>query len=717
MKKHDNLLILAYAYVLLPLIIFLLGWTKFFVIGVPVSVAIIICYINLINTTKGYSKPNYPGGIVKKILFMIIALAIISVWIYSSGVGGYSFQNIDHDWRNEIFKILVDYKWPATKDIIGGQRGLSYYIGFWMIPALIGKIYGISAGFFAQYIWAIIGIVLTYLFICRRIEKIAIWPLLIFILFSGLDIVGWVLSGNGVFSLGISIDGWKGGYQYSSVTTQLFWVFNQAIYAWVITMIVLEEQNRRMLLLFAAGLFSATLPMLGLFPIILTRVLINTKENKTRKNTSFFKELFESAITYENIVGIICFAIVMSLFFGNALEMISPRLIILLTGALFVFIVILLIGFALLRKIDIQSFFENKIKRSNRYKIICYIFSVAIIIAWALLVNTVSSIGNETVANNNFLTYLEFLVIEIGLYVLLCKDTIKQNIIYIVSVLVLLCCPVIVIGASTDFCMRASIPALLILYLAVLDTLHVENKTSVKIKLQTILLVVVICIGSVTALSEMYRAYQNRENKSVYYVGSNRIFERQNFSVDVANSPFYKYIAAGQNWQLKHYNTITYSDWSTFESEGYTFDGQYALSTEFDPHIFFYCPERTYQIELDIQWNSFLERIDEDGEYSNAQIFWTDDSGNFSEDNSKWIRLRYGRDSYVVNLDCPPKTLFRVDVGEGEDVQFDVYGITFKTVTEYTSNEKLICLIKMIITLAIVIATGYIFYLRDKEKR
>lgn len=38
------------------------------------------------------------------------------------------------------------------------MRGLIYYIGYWLPAAVVGKVFGLTAGYYFQYVWAIIGI-------------------------------------------------------------------------------------------------------------------------------------------------------------------------------------------------------------------------------------------------------------------------------------------------------------------------------------------------------------------------------------------------------------------------------------------------------------------------------------------------------------------------------------------------------------------------------
>ena len=58
------------------------------------------------------------------------------------------------------------------------------------------------------------------------------------VLFSGLDIIGSLLDDGPRFrtdwNITTHLEWWAGKYQYSSMTTQLFWVPNHALGGWLI---------------------------------------------------------------------------------------------------------------------------------------------------------------------------------------------------------------------------------------------------------------------------------------------------------------------------------------------------------------------------------------------------------------------------------------------------------------------------------------------------
>ncbi len=482
MKGIDYLKTAAYLYVILPLIIFVLSWMKLY-LGVPLAIAIALATYSMIIDARG--QYNYDGGKQlnrARIYKIILAIIIILLWVYLSGIGGFAWQNTDHYWRNEIFNLLVEYRWPVVQASKLGSKGMSYYVGFWLVPALVGKLLGVGAGYIAQYIWAVIGVAIFYGLLCRKIGKIAILPLVFFILFSGLDIVGLLVNNTNDFinmQLGKHIETWIDGYQFSSFTTQLFWVFNQAIYAWIITLLVLDEQNKNIVLIMAAGLLSTTLPMVGLFPIAVYVMIKNaakTAANSRAKDV--IPELFKSGFSYTNMVGFAATIVMGMLFIGN-------------------------------KATDITE--------------------------------------NRTTASNNIYTYLLFLAIEIGVYVAI---TIRRNIkdgLYIVSLVTLLVCPLIIIGEGNDFCMRACVPAQIVLFIYFLRYMY-ECIQQKKYRIFAIIAIFFL-IGAVTPFNEIYRTIvgaKEYSKKGMETVQREEIFEVTNFASDTDKNLFYKYLSPRQ---------------------------------------------------------------------------------------------------------------------------------------------------------------------------
>jgi len=144
---------IAYIYALLPIIIFLTGWCKWY-IGLVGFAFLIYSYVKMCGNIPKTFTMKWTRENIEKAIFI---LGFVLFWVLLSGIGKYVYQNTDHYARNGIFETLVNIDWPVIKcyETENGMvyRGLVYYIGFWLPSAVIGKIFGIEAGYFSQYVW------------------------------------------------------------------------------------------------------------------------------------------------------------------------------------------------------------------------------------------------------------------------------------------------------------------------------------------------------------------------------------------------------------------------------------------------------------------------------------------------------------------------------------------------------------------------------------
>lgn len=307
-KKIDAYIsIIIYIYLTLPTLIFFIGWLRWYW-AFPLGMLIIYGCI------KGFSVSMRERCLVLRssieVQTMIKALVLITLWVYLSGIGGYCYQNSDHGIRNAIFRALVEYDWPVVS--ADGSRGLIYYIGFWLPAACVGKLFGLEAGYAAQAVWAVIGIFIVYYLICVYRKKVDLLPIAFLILFSGLDYVGtWLLRQEGVdLSLAKHLEWWAIDFQFTSMTAQLFWVFNQTLPAWVATMLIMLQKNsKNMLFILSLVMLTSTIPFVGLIPIVIYLYVKYVREDRQR-----WKEVF----TLQNIIGVLVVGIVLFLYLiGN----------------------------------------------------------------------------------------------------------------------------------------------------------------------------------------------------------------------------------------------------------------------------------------------------------------------------------------------------------------------------------------------------------------
>jgi len=155
--KKDLLPFLIYLYLFLPFVLFLIGWTKP-IVSIPVLIVLAVCLYRMVKSFPELWLPKISRENIFNIGFILF---VIFVWVYFSGIGGFVAQNSDHHYRNGIFETLVAEKWPVinfSTERFGQPTALVYYFGFWLPAAIIGKLFGLTAGYIAQIIWASIGI-------------------------------------------------------------------------------------------------------------------------------------------------------------------------------------------------------------------------------------------------------------------------------------------------------------------------------------------------------------------------------------------------------------------------------------------------------------------------------------------------------------------------------------------------------------------------------
>lgn len=461
---------IAYLYVSIPLFIFCLCWLN--LASSIVFTALLSCGICLVWCSLNDEKPQCIGHKI------ILAAAIIAfIWCFCSGIGGYFYQAgeyadaQDFSARNAVLRDLINYDWPINYGT--NNRTMNYYFGFWLPPALLTKAFRpffnaeqlFTLGLNLQMIYAWIGVTLFLLLIITYIKpqnkKQVALCLLLPVLFSGMDVIPVYTNIN---SLHQHIDGWN-KLQYSSNTTQLFWVFNQTIITWVCFLLFLNEKTfKNYGLIFVSCLFCGPLPAVGVGTFMLAYIF---RALNYRFSLFALKSNCQLLFSRQNLVMI-------------------PFLLLLWT-----------------------FFNANNIAQSEFH--------------WR---------------HTSIQKYLGFCLTEFLLYAVCIWHTFKKDIIFYFTVtsLLLICC--FQIGDYPDFCMRVSIPALLMLMLYLIHYLIGININN--IPPCTVMLIIGLILGAFTPAIE----FSNGINRLLQ---TGKITHRcDNFITfadkDITTYPFYNYI-------------------------------------------------------------------------------------------------------------------------------------------------------------------------------
>ncbi|MFK5676164.1 hypothetical protein [Ligilactobacillus sp. LYQ60] len=248
MRNMNFLKCANFCYLYLPVVLFFIFWLKPF-IAIPLVVITLVLFLSLfkIQNNKHFSSPLFWW-------ILLITFILIIYWCASAGLGGFASQSFDWQKHNVLLQDLINKPWPVHYRYNGQNGVLAYYIGFYIIPALAGKLLGFNFAQDTMLIWATIGIALIvinlyYLYGHKR-------PLRLLTILFGLASFGtFIYLIYGIFRAWAPLDtstllsvlgewfsnGLK--VQYTSNTTQLVYVFTQMIPAGLCTVLFIKDHN------------------------------------------------------------------------------------------------------------------------------------------------------------------------------------------------------------------------------------------------------------------------------------------------------------------------------------------------------------------------------------------------------------------------------------------------------------------------------------------
>ena len=500
---HQKIKTLSAIYLALPVLVFSAGYLKWY-LALP---AILCLLFSLFHTCRPNETENLRHEIrVSRVCLTALAAAIL-LWTWLGGLNGLFYQSADWPWRNAIYHDLVEKSWPVVYPDKGSA--LVYYIGFWLPPALPAKLIGFLTGNQALawrvaqgalWLWISAGlylVALNLLFITGADTPAKqCSAVLIFMFFSGMDLIGAAHAGTLERVLDpevLHLEWWThDGKQYSSITTCLYWVFNQAIVPWLATVLFLMEKDaENYVFLGIACLCCGPLPFVGLVILMLSR---------------WFFSLLTAADKRELAR---CVRSVFSL-----------------SNLLMLAVILPLLGIYFLSNISVSSTAPQT-------------EGLSLLDALRTYVST---------------GLIAFLALDAGfLCALIWKRHFKNPLFYTVA-LSLIIIPYFHIGTSEDFCLRASIPALFILMIWCAEYLINElPRFRMKHFLEKCLLVgltAALLIGACTPLMEIYRGIYHVATQQTFLLaqdpfGSIGTLEQANnfTTANYADTFFFKYLA------------------------------------------------------------------------------------------------------------------------------------------------------------------------------
>lgn len=205
----------------------------FFLTWIQLVIAIpLVCLslVGIIVSVRGQQKSDVKLNISFGI-FCFVSLVLIVIWCCLSGIGGYALQPSDWIKHNLILNDLIDMPWPVRYQY-GDESGvLCYYIAEYLLPAAIGKIWGFDAASTGLLIWVVLGLFLTVLLLYSQYGNNKAWilPVIVFCVFSFATLLGPI---SGIYR-GWFPDDVSDGFMWLSNTVRIQYSSNITMLRWV----------------------------------------------------------------------------------------------------------------------------------------------------------------------------------------------------------------------------------------------------------------------------------------------------------------------------------------------------------------------------------------------------------------------------------------------------------------------------------------------------
>jgi hypothetical protein len=271
----DRLTAAVLAYLLLPNLIFLGGWLRW--LWAAPAIALLLWAASRSADWRQALRAATPVS-AKTMLFLVAAGF---AWAMFGGAGHFFYANSDWPTRDAVLGDLAKNPWPLAYPLAnGGTVMLRTAMGYFLPAATFAKVFGLATANGALYVWTALGTVLFLLLLPWRAGKGLPLQLGVIVLFSGMDFVGTHLGRLSLnpFMHPFHIEWWAGQFQYSSLTTQLFWVPNHALPGWLAAALYFRHRQTPdlpRLLAFALPLLILWSPfaVLGMLPFVLLEAL------------------------------------------------------------------------------------------------------------------------------------------------------------------------------------------------------------------------------------------------------------------------------------------------------------------------------------------------------------------------------------------------------------------------------------------------------------
>lgn len=491
--KIKNIAVPAFVSMYSAVAVFFAGWLKPLWAAGACAVLGIGLFFGLRSWRHGMEDTVY---MQKKTLCMGALLVLFLCW--HTGIGAFTGQAGDWVKHNAVMHDLVEKEWPVIYRTGYGESMLSYYTGFYLLPAIAGKIFGsFRAAELAQYGLTAAGLFLLWILVIKAGEvkggKNQLLCLgLLFVFSSGLLPLGQAVCGslypeNFPFGSHEWMNPETVRIQYTSNWSLLKWVPGQAVVPWQATALLLlrPHKTQNYVLVGLPVLLYSGFAMVGLAAMMLAVYLYDIVCEGWKQA--------KKAFSASNILLAAAGCILVLYFWGN------------ISGA----------------KPEYLGFhWLDYGKKPEFYFIFCFFM--------------------------------------FGFYALLLFKENRRNPLYWITVAALFLYPRFSMGLYNDFTMRTSIPALFTFMILILRFLGLGEGKEKSLAVRKALLAAGLAVGAIYPFMNLHESITKNEIGMVYRTGGYMTLEQMAdpsdgeiqddfkynyYTYDLEEDFFYKYLA------------------------------------------------------------------------------------------------------------------------------------------------------------------------------
>lgn len=459
---------LSLAYIYIPVFLFLLGWIRLIFALLTIAVCL-FCFFR-------FWKRDIDNGSGFSADWIILIFAVLMfVWIgYYAGYGRFVEQARDWGKHNAVLYDLVQRGWPVLYTNAGEKSMLTYYIGQYIVPATVGKVLNsVRMAEIMLYVWNIAGLILVYLNICVFAKANSFLKQLVYaLMLPFFSIPLWV---SELVLKRLSNVNMLGSTQWFFYSDEVLIQYsnNYTLLRWVfpqvipIWLIILIFLQNRSKIRYYIFMLLPSIFMGTLTFIGIFPMALAAAFEHVYK-TKLVKEWYKEIFSPENILMMLSFGTILFFYFwGNV--------------------------------------FSNKPKEIG--------------------------LGLMPYTKDTIIVYFCFIVVNILPYALILYKYNKKDWVYYTCMITLVILPIFRMGSNNDLTMRASIPALFMLMIYVIQNLfsRIEDQKfqiSIMSRLSVLVTIIFLVVGMYYPFLELSLSVQNEDYQSLGSVNEPATLER-----------------------------------------------------------------------------------------------------------------------------------------------------------------------------------------------